>query len=99
MATLRNKSGYGPVPTALDMRPCLRENCPQDLLDLIEMLLRAGQRRRELDHRIAAIVGAADQPGVEQGVRQEAAEEPFGLVVVECLAGGLVLDHLDAVEI
>ena len=45
------------------------------------------QRRRELDDRVAAVVGAAVQPGVEQRLGQEAAQQPLALVVVERLAG------------
>ena len=56
------------------------------------------QRRRELDDRVAAVVGAAVEPGVEQRLGQEAAQQPLALVVVEGLAGGLVLDQLDPVE-
>src|ERR1039458_7221263 len=63
------------------------------------MLLGARQRRRKLDDRVTAVIGAADQAGVEQGLREEAAQQPLGLIVVERLFGGLVLDHLDAVEV
>src|SRR5580693_7329714 len=82
-----------------DLRPCLGEDRAEDLLDLVEVLLRADQRRGELDHRVTAVVGAADEAGVEQRVRQEAAQQPLRLVVVEGLLGVLVLDELDAVEV
>src|SRR5215469_14758022 len=71
--------------------PGLREDGAQDLLDQVEVLLRADQRRGQLDDGVAAVVGAADQAGVEQRVRQEAAQQPLGLVVVERLLGDLVL--------
>jgi hypothetical protein len=57
------------------------------------------QRRGELDDGVAAVVGAAVEPGVEQRLGQEAAQQALGLVVVEGLLGGLVLDQLDAVEV
>ena len=56
------------------------------------------QRRRELDDRVAAVVGAAVQPGLEQRLGQEPAQQPLALLVVERLLGGLVLDQLDAEE-
>ena len=34
------------------------------------------QRRRQLDHRLAAVVGPADQAGLEQPARQEVAQQP-----------------------
>ena len=57
------------------------------------------QRRGELDHRVAAVVGAAVQARVEQRLGQEPAQQPLGLVVVEGLPGVLVLDQLDPVEV
>src|SRR3984957_5152252 len=80
-----------------DLRPRLGEDRAEDLLDLVEVLLRADQRRGGGDHRGTAGVGAADEAGVEQRVRQEAAQQPLRLVVVEGLLGVLVLDELDAV--
>ena len=71
----------------------------QRLLDHVELGLADDQRRRELDDRVAAVVGPAVQAGVEQRLGQEAAQQPLGLVVVEGLLGGLVLDQLDAVEV
>ena len=59
----------------------------------------ADQRRRELDHRVAAVVGAAVEARLEQRLRQEAAQQPLRLVLVERLLGGLVLDQLDAEEV
>ena len=53
------------------------------------------QRRRELDHRVAAVVGAADQAVLVQRAREEAAQQQLRLLVVEALLGLLVLDQLD----
>src|ERR1700761_1336943 len=83
----------------LDSGPGLCENRAEDLLHLVEVLLGADQRRGEVGHRVAAVVGAADESRVEQCVRQEPAQQPLGLVVVEGLLGGLVLDQFDAVEV
>src|ERR1700678_702247 len=83
----------------LKPRPGLGEDRAEDLLDLVEVLLGADQRRGELDHRVAAVVGPADQPRVEQRVRQVPAQQPLGLVFVEGLLGRLVLDQLDPVEV
>ena len=44
---------------------------------------------------IAAVVGAADQPGVEERVREVAAQQRLALLVREGLARVLVLDELD----
>src|SRR5229473_4791336 len=82
-----------------DARPGPGEHGAQYPLDLVEVLLTADQRRGKLDDRVAAVVGAAYQSGVEQRVGQEPAQQPLGLVVGERLARDLVLDHLDAVEV
>ena len=50
----------------LQVRPGLGEDTSQDLLDLVELGLVADQRWRDLDHRVAAVVGPADQAGLEQ---------------------------------
>src|SRR5215470_10585600 len=83
----------------LYMRPGLSQDGAQDSLYLVEVFLGAGERGRELNHRVTAVVGAADQSGVEQRVRKEAAEQPLGLGVVEREAGGLIFDQLDPVEV
>src|SRR5215469_14979647 len=57
----------------LDLPPCLREHATQDLLHLVEVVLRADQRRGQLDHGVATVVGPADEARVEQRVRQETA--------------------------
>src|SRR6266545_2456497 len=75
------------------------EHPAQDPFDLVEVLLAADQRGCELDHRVAAVVGAADQALLEQARREVAPQQPLALVVVEGLAGHLVLDQLDPVEV
>src|SRR6476469_454826 len=75
------------------------EDRPQPALDVVELRLPDDERRRELDDRVATVVGAAVDAGVEQGLGQVAAQQPLGLLVVERLARVLVLDELDAVEV
>src|SRR5690349_4138845 len=79
--------------------PRLREHGAQDRLDLLELLRPSDQRRRELDHRIAAVVGATDQASAVELTRQEAAQERLRLLVAERLLGLLVLDQLDRLEV
>ncbi len=76
----------------------LRQDTAQPRLDLVELGLAHDQRRCELDHRVPAIVGAAVQARVEEGLGQEATQQPLGLCLVEGLARRLVLDQLDPVE-
>ena len=38
----------------------------QDRLDDVELVVAGDERRRQLDDRVAAVVGAADEPGVEE---------------------------------
>ena len=86
------------VAPGLQVIPGLGEHPAQDRLDLVEYRLIAEQRRGPLDHRVAAVVGAAVQTGLEQFYRQEAAQQPLADLVVEDRLGGLVLDQFDAVE-
>jgi hypothetical protein len=81
------------------VRPCLGQDVAKDLLHLVELGLPADRRRSELDDRVAAVVGAAVEPGLEQRLGKEAAQESFGFLGVERLARGLVLDQLDPVEV
>ena len=74
------------------------QHAVQDVVDRVELLLPADQRGSQLHDWVAAVVGAAVQPGLPQRGGQEAAQQPLGLLVVEGLLGGLVLDQLDAVE-
>src|SRR5664280_3815826 len=71
----------------------------QTRLDVVELGLADDQRRCKLDHRVAAVVGPAVQAGVEQRLGQEPAQQTLALIVVERLAGRLVLDQLDSVEV
>ena len=82
-----------------EKRTGLVQHHPQDLLHLVEVLLLARERRRELDDRVAAVVGPAVDALVVQRLGQEAAQQLLGLGVVEGLLGVLVLDQLDAVEV
>src|SRR3712207_471274 len=77
----------------------LGEHLAEDLLDLVEVLLAADQRRRQLDDRVAAVVGAAVDAGLEQRAGEEPAQQPLALGVIEGLLGLLVLDQLDPVEV
>src|SRR5689334_21924417 len=98
-----------PTTSALTMSPLGRgvsdqllgvgQGLAQHLLHLVELGLAADQRRGDLDHHVAAVVGAAVEAVLEQRARQEAADEPLALGGVEGLAGGLVLDQLDRPEV
>src|SRR5206468_10467404 len=50
----------------LEALPCLGQNRAEHSLDLLELLGVAHERGRELDHRIAPIVGTTDQAAAEQ---------------------------------
>ena len=50
--------------------PRLGQHRAQDGLDLLELLGVGDQRRRELDHRVAAVVGAADQARARRARRR-----------------------------
>src|SRR4029079_11249119 len=50
------------------------EHAVHDLVDGVEFLLSADQRRRQLHDWVAAVIGAAVQAGLEQRRGQEAAE-------------------------
>src|SRR4051812_21301501 len=77
----------------------LLEHGTQDRLHLGELLRAGDQRRRELDDGLAAVVGAADQPAVEQLGGQETAQQLVALTLVEALLRGAVLDELDRPEV
>ena len=78
------------------MRPCLCKDVAEDLFHLVELGLPADDWWGELDDRVAAVVGAAVEPGLEQRLGKKAAQESFGFLGVERLARGFVLDQLDA---
>src|SRR6185295_6780953 len=88
-----------PWPSPLDPFRGLRQDRPQHALDLLELLGVTDQRRRQLNHRIAAIVGPADQAAAEELAGDEAAQQPLRLLVGEPLLGLLILDQLDRLEV
>src|ERR1019366_4605493 len=88
-----------PPPARSDLGPRLGQHRSQDRGDLLELVLTADERRRQLHDRVTPVVGPADETGVVEGTGEEASEEPFALVVVERLTGLLVLDQLDPVEV
>src|SRR5947209_1873103 len=57
----------------------LGQHTAEDLLDLRELLRSGDQRGRELDHRVAAVVGPADEPPPVQLAGQETAQQRLGL--------------------
>src|SRR4051794_6352039 len=83
-------SGRAPV----HLVPGLGEDAVEDVVDLFELLGVGDQRRRQLHHRVAAIVGAADQTALVELAGEEAAQQPLGLLVVEALFRFLVFDQL-----
>src|SRR5215217_8799604 len=59
----------------------LLEHRSQHGVDLVELLRARDQRRGQLDHRVAAVVGAADQAVLVDLGGQEAAQEPLALLL------------------
>src|SRR5947209_3520709 len=90
-----------PVVLVFHLHPLsgLGQHRAEDLLDLLELLGPRDQWRRELDHRVPAVVSAADQAAPIELPGQEPAQERLGLLVVERLLGVLVLDQLDRLEV
>src|SRR5690349_23786756 len=78
---------------------CLCQHGPQHVLDLLPLLGPRDQRRGELDDRVAAVVGARDQPALEQLRPDEPAQQVLDLGALEALLGLLVLDQLERVEV
>src|SRR5688572_21190168 len=76
----------------------LRQDAAEDACDLLELGGPAGERGRELDHRVPAIIRAADQAALVELAGEEAAKEPLGFLVREPLLGLLVLHQLQRVE-
>ncbi len=64
------------------------EHAVKDFVDRVELLLPADQRRRQLNDRVSAVIGAAVQACLEERGSQEAAQQPLALLVVEGLLGG-----------
>src|ERR671925_165283 len=83
--------------TTSDPLPGLREHVAEDPNQFVELRLPRDQRR-DLDDGIAAVVRAADQPGVEHARREEASEQRFALLLRKRLVRHPVLDELERVE-
>ena len=79
--------------------PASASTSRRTVVDFLELLGVRDQRRRELDDRVAAVVGAADQAAAVELAGEEAAQQLLGLLVVEALLGVLVLDQLDRLEV
>src|SRR5262245_44638140 len=73
------------------------EHGVEDVVDEVDVLTCGNKRRRELHDRVAAVVRAADQAGVIQALREEAAKQELRLLLVERLLAVLVLDQLQRV--
>src|SRR5215218_50782 len=71
---------------------------PEDLHDLVELLLPRDERRRDLHDRLATVVRPAEQAALEQPRREKAAQQPVALVLGEGRASVLVLHQLEGIE-
>src|SRR3954447_21848777 len=98
---ISSPSGSMPALSASEVEAVARllEYRPQHGVDLLELLWPRDQRGRELHHRVAAVVGAADQPAAEHLRGEEAAQQPLLLVARERLLGLLVAHELDRAEV
>ena len=93
------QAGEGELSASqLDALGRLGEHVSEDSHDLVELGLVGDERRRDLDDRVAAVVGTADEPALPEPGREEAAQERLALLVGEGLAGLLVLHELERVE-
>src|SRR5215218_8419135 len=72
-------SSVAALTSRSEQRVRLVEHDPQDLLDLVEVLLVADQRRRQLDHRVAPVIGPAVEALAVQGLGQESPQQLLGL--------------------
>src|SRR5207247_3412519 len=79
--------------------PGLGEHVPEDAGDLVELRLPRDERRGDLNHGVATIVGTTDEPALEEARGEEAAEQRLALLLGEGLARLLVLDELERVEV
>src|SRR3954452_21271622 len=98
---IRSPSASMPAGSAAQVETVagLLEHGPQHGVDLLELLGSRDERGRELDDRVAAVVGAADQPAAEHLRGEEAAQQPLLLVAREGLLRLLVADQLDGAEV
>src|SRR5437588_934730 len=88
-----------PPPRLRDALPGLGEDLTENSNDLGELLLSRDERRGDLHDGIAAVVGAADQPPLEEARREEAPKQGLRLVVVEGFARRLVLHELERPQV
>src|SRR4051794_23949923 len=98
---IRSPSASMPAGSAAQVETVARllEHGPQHGVDLLELLRAGDERRRELDDRVAAVVGAADESATEHLRGEEAAQQPLLLVARERLLRLLVADELDRAEV
>src|SRR4051794_25580283 len=97
--TSRANGACSDADSASEQGARLVEDDAEDLLHLVEVLLVAYQRGRELDDRVAAVVRATVEALGEQLLGDETEQDPLALLGAERLLGGLVLDELDPVEV
>ena len=90
---------HGRPPRAAHLPGRLLQHRPEHALHLLEVLVGRDQRRRQLDHRVAAVIRAADEPAAEELAGEEPAQQDLGLLVVEARLRVAVLDQLDAGEV
>src|SRR5436305_967978 len=66
-----------PIRAVVHVHPMTRlfEHRAQDLLDLLELLGTRDQRRRELDHGVAAVIGPADEAAPVELTGEEAPQQ------------------------
>src|SRR6266511_3266983 len=76
----------------------LGEDVAENGDDLVELRLLRDERRRDLHHRVAAVVRAADEAPLEEPRGEEVPQERLALLVRKGLARLLVLDELERVE-
>src|SRR5690349_7835547 len=65
--------------SSLDTRRGFTQHRAQDVGDLVELAVAGDERWRQLNHWIAAVVGAGDEAGVVQRRRDVPAQQCFGL--------------------
>src|SRR5262249_31437985 len=84
--------------SVLDPLPGFLEHAAEDPHELVELRFAGHERRRDLDHRIAAVVGTTDQAAFEQLRRKKVTQQTLRLAFREPLPRLLVLDELERVE-
>ena len=81
-----------------DLLPCLGEHLAERAGDLVELLLRRDQGRRDLDDRIAAVVRPADEALLEERGERKPRRSVSHSSCEKRLARLLVLHELERVE-